>query len=227
MVPASDNIIPVAFADNHLSVLETISMFLDAQDDIQVTIKARDGKDLLYQLEQAAALPKVSLVDIMMPRLNGFETVPLLRDRWPDMKIIVLTGFLTEEYMERMVMLGVDSYISKDSHPDEICKAIRSVVTNGVYYNGQYNLQLIRAAKKNSLSLPALTELEKMIMKLIVEDRSYLEIAGILHLTEKSVEAHRSRLFNKLGVNSKLKLALYALQYGYVDVIPTIKREGA
>lgn len=213
----------VAFAEDHQTVRETIIMFLEMQGGIKVIIKAANGKDLLQKIERSEIKPDVCLMDIMMPKMNGFETVSRIRNKWPEMKILVLSGFLREEYIIKMIRSGANGYLSKDCHPKEIKKAIVEVKRNDIYNSENFTPKLIAAVRDNEIRIPKLTEKEMQLLKWCIEDMTYAEIAVEMHTSPKSVEGYRNKLFQKLGVKTKVGLAMYAVRYGYVTMEPGIK----
>lgn len=218
-----EKIINIAFADDHASLRESITVFLEMLGGIKVIIKATNGRELIQKIESSDVKPDVCVIDIMMPKMNGFETVPRIRHKWPKMKILVLSGFLREEYIVKMICAGANGYMSKNCHPQEIKQAITEIRQNGIYNSENFTPKLIAAVRENVLTQPKLTEKELQLLKWCIEDMTYAEIAVKMHTSQKSVEGYRNKLFQKLGVKTKVGLAIYAVTYGYVTIEPGIK----
>lgn len=219
----TDDPIYVAFAEDHMTVRETVPLFLEMQGGIKVIIKASNGDDLLQRIERSTIKPDVCLMDIMMPKMNGFEAVSRLKHKWPEIKILVLSGFLREEYIIKMIRSGANGYLSKDCHPKEIKKAILEVMRNDIYNSENFTPRLIAAVREDETKIPKLTEKEMQLLKWCIEDMTYAEIAQHMQTSQKSVEGYRNKLFHKLGVKTKVGLAMYAIRYGYVTIEPGIK----
>jgi two-component system invasion response regulator UvrY len=210
--------VSVAIADDHLLVRETVMEYLQNLGGITFTHQASNGQELLKLLEQSDSLPDVCMVDIMMHPMNGLEVVSRIRSRWSSIKILVLSAFLSEELMVNMIMAGANGYLTKDNHPKEIRKAIFEIHSCGIYNTELFSPRLIAAVRSNNLVLPQLTEKEIQLMKLSISDLPYHAIAEIMHATPKSIEGYRYKLFQKLGVNSRVGLALAAIRFGLISL---------
>ena len=217
---AAVNPINVAYAEDHITVRETISFFLESQGEIKIIIKAANGLSLIQQIEQSKTKPDVCVIDIKMPKMDGFETVSAIKHRWPEMKILALSGYQREEFIIKLILAGVHGYLSQSDHPREISNAIKEVHRNDYYYGEHFSPKLLAAVRSHEKSMPELTEMETQLLRLSLEDLTYAEIAKIMQTTPKSVEGYRSKLFQKLGVKSKVGLAKYAVRFGYVSIEP-------
>lgn len=215
---AAKHPIYVAFADDHLLLRESLVTHIEADNDIQVSIQAENGKDLLEQLKSSKVIPDVCLLDIMMPELDGFQTVEQLKKHWPDIKILILSSYLHDVYIIQMISAGVNGYLTKNSHPRTVREAIRHVVEYDIYCNEQFCLKDIKAVKEGRLELPKLTEKELQLLRYCIQDLTYLEIADRMGTSQKSIEGYRNRLFQKLGAKTRTGLALYAIRHGYVPI---------
>lgn len=210
--------IRVAIADDHALVRESVCTRIEDEDDIEVIIQAANGKELLDAVEQSGIKPDVCLIDIMMPVLDGFRTVEHLKKEWPDIKLLVLTGYLREPYVVQMILAGANGYLSKDSYPHTVKEAIRHVAEFDMYCNEQFCLKDIKAIRDGHMELPNMTEMEKQLLRYCIEDLTYREIADKMAVSYKSVEGYRNKLFEKLGVNTRAGLTMYAVRYGYAAV---------
>jgi len=209
--------IKVAIADDQLLVRTSIAYHLETDGDISVVIQAANGQELLHALHQAASLPDVCLLDIMMPVCNGFQAMSAIRHQWPGLRAMALTSFLNEAYTIQMILAGANGYLTKNTAPHQLRKAVRMVHEYGVYYNQEYTHARVRAAASNEL-VPQFTAMELMLLRNCVQDLTYQEIADRMGCSAKSVEGYRNRLFQKIGVRTRSGLILFAISNGYVPI---------
>jgi DNA-binding NarL/FixJ family response regulator len=158
------------------------------------------------------------MLDISMPIMNGFDTLIEIRKRWPQMKVLIFTTFDTERYIIKMIRNGANGYLLKDCDPEEIKAALVSIDQKGVYHSDLVPSRFTNAIKQNLIQLPNLTEKEMVVAKYACTDLTYAEIAVKMKTTTRSVEGYRDSHFKKLRVNSRVSLALYAVQSGLVPL---------
>lgn len=211
----STEIVKVAYADDHTSVRKGIISYLHELGGIKVIIEAEDGGELIDKMEQSKIQPDVCIVDINMP-MNGFETVAVIREKWPGRKVLILSTYAEDMYVVRMIRAGANGYLSKACDPDEIKEAILSIHRNGHYYSDLYMEKSILAIQDKTIRVSDLTEKELTVLKLCCSEMTYSQIAQYMKCTSKSVEGYRDSLFRKLEVNSRVSLALFAVKMGLV-----------
>jgi two-component system invasion response regulator UvrY len=209
--------IRVAIADDQLMVRSSIAYHLETDGDISVVIQASNGQELLDELQRAASLPDVCLLDILMPVRNGIQTMSCIRHQWPEIRAMALTGYLNEAYTIQMILAGANGYLTKNTAPDQLRKAVRVVHEYGVYYNQQFTPAKVKAATSNEL-LPQFTAMELELLRNCIQDLTYQEIADRMGCSAKSVEGYRNRLFHKIGVRTRSGLILFAISNGYVPI---------
>lgn len=210
--------ITIAYAEDHVAVRRAITTYLDKLGGIEVVAEAGNGKELIEKIESGGIIPDVCLIDLKMPVLNGFETVPILRQKWKDIKILVLSAFEEELYVVKMIRAGVNGYLSKYCEPEEIKEAILAINDQGRYYSELY-LQHIHLAAQQEHKQPAkFSERERIFLIHSCSDLTYAEIARKMKCSIKSVEGYRDNLFKKLEVNSRISLVLYAIKSGLVPI---------
>ncbi|HTN45199.1 MAG TPA: response regulator transcription factor [Flavipsychrobacter sp.] len=219
-MPYADNPAPiyVAYAEDHKMVRETVIDFMEKLGGIKFILQAENGRELIAKIENSPIKPDVCLIDIVMPIMNGFETVTGIKKMWDNIKVLVLSGYFSEEYFIKMILSEADGYLTKKSNPVDIHKAIIDVHETGIYNTELFSRQFVNEVRNKRKLPPELTAKELQLLKLSIEDKTYEEIAAIMNLTAKSVEGHRIRLFQKLGVKTRAGLAMYAVKYGYVTI---------
>lgn len=213
-----ENPVTVAYAEDHTAVRKSIISYIQSLGGVKVTIEASNGKELIEKIEKADRKPDLCMVDIRMPLMNGFEAISVIKQKWKDIKTLVLTTFAEEMYVLRMIRAGVNGYLSKDCDPQEIKKALLAIHHNGIYYSDLFAQKIAIALHSKKMSIPDFTDREQTFLKHCCSDLTYTQIAQIMKSTPKSVEGYRDSLFKKLKVNSRVSLALFAVQTGIVPL---------
>ncbi len=214
--------IQLAIADDEALFRKGMIALIQDWPDMRVLLDANDGEDLLEQLRQAGNLPDVLLLDLNMPRLNGIETAKIIRETYPELKIVVLSTYFSNAFVLKMIELGAAAYLPKNSDPAEMRQTILEVVANGFSYSRPV-LEIIRQnlqqKSKPRLRMPfgiELTTRELEILQLICEEYTTAEIAEKLYISPRTVDGHRNNLLEKLGCKNVAGLVVYAIQYDLV-----------
>ena len=210
--------IRLMIVDDHAMVRKGMKVFLDEYSGICVTGEAGGGAEALQLVAQLD--PDVVLIDMMMPGMDGIETIRRMIAIRPDQRIIVLSAYEKENTIFQAIQAGAMGYLGKDSDPDELIQAINKVY-GGVPAFDNITLWHILAQKTDvepNNKLNNLTEREIDVLKLLA--RGYLddEIAGQLWLTNVTVRTHISRILSKLGLKNRVQAALYCLRSGLVTL---------
>jgi len=215
------NKIRILLADDHTLVRKGIRSLLDAEEDIEVIGEAINGRDAV---EQATRLhPDIVLMDITMPQLNGLEASRQILKASPQTKIIILSMYTNEEYIFQSLRVGVAGYLIKEAVVEELIFAIRSVYQGGSFLSPSVSGLVIDEFRRQSISesqidpYETLTDREREVLHLIAEGKSNREISDVLCLTVKTVEVHRSRLMEKLGIHGVADLTRYAIRKGLIS----------
>lgn len=174
-------------------------------------------KDFLEQLKKDQ--PELVLLDILLGDSNGVETACYLRETYPDIKILVLSIDTRRETFRRLLEIGIDGFVSKKASTSEIVHAV-DVVIRGEKYYGKDSFRLIKDIQTSMLEghEPVLTQLEVDLLYACCEGKSSADIGEALHMSSRTVEAHKSTLFVKLAVNSTAELIVKAIQRGIVTL---------
>lgn len=217
--------IKVMIADDQRLMREGLKTILDLEEDLTVVQLAENGRDALNKI--ADAQPDVVLMDIRMPVMDGVECTGIIRQQYPDVRVLILTTFDDDEFIIEALKSGAVGYILKDLSSEKLVGAIRDA------YNGNSIMQPEIAAKVIShitgiKKEPAannaasdqehpeeLTDREKDVLQLVGKGLSNTEIAKKLYLSEGTVKNYISNLYSKLEVYDRSKLTLYAIQNKY------------
>ena len=192
---------------------------LEAEIDFEVSGEARDGREVLQQVEELK--PQVVVLDISMPRLGGLETLERLRTNYPDVKVILLSVHADAPFIQSAISLGTDGYVLKDGRAAEIVTAIRAVTKGGSYFSPVVAREIVEQLRtpqtRNHEPFSLLSAREREVLHLIAEGMSAKEVAAELEISTKTVEAHRTSLMRKLGVRKATELVRYALRHGLIE----------
>jgi two-component system response regulator NreC len=188
--------------------------------DICIVGEAETGEEFFLLLETTEA--DIVLLDIMLPDMSGIEIARRLKKEKPDLKILVISSENTVTVTQALLNLNIDGFISKRmGNVDVLAEAIRSIM-NGLEYFGKDISELIYriyvSKKKTTEVTPEFTEQEKKIIELCRDGLPSKQIAGYLCLSPRTVENHKNKIFNKLGINSTAEMVCYALKNGIINM---------
>ncbi|RQO29650.1 hypothetical protein DBR32_15440 [Taibaiella sp. KBW10] len=220
MKDLKNDIIPIkiAYAEDHDLIREAIITNLEKDGRIKVIVEAGNGADLIKKMEECPEEPNVCLLDISMPKMDGFETITALKHKWPEIKILVISAYESEGYRVRMVLCGADGYLTKRAKASEMRRAIEEIYDVGLYNTELFSKEFVQSVKRKKFVLPELTALDMQLLRYSIADKTFDEISGLLGYSAKSIEAHRLRLYNKIGVKTRAGLAFFAIKFGYVGI---------
>jgi DNA-binding NarL/FixJ family response regulator len=212
--------IKVAIADDHALFRTGVKTSLSGHKDIQMVAEAENGMQLLNLLKHLK--PDVILLDIHMPIIDGYTAFPEIKKLYPDMKVIMLSMNNDPSIITRMMEIGANSYLTKESDSETIYHAIRTCFEQEFFFNDLTNKALLnglRMKKPAEAATPEvnLNDKEVTILKLMCEEKSTKEIADIVDLSPRTVEAIRDKLKTKTGVKSMAGLVMYAVKAGIVE----------
>jgi len=212
------NIVPIyiAYAEDHSLVREVLIKRLENEQRLHFIIEVSNGQELIEAIEKSAIMPDICLLDIKMPVMNGFEVASIINKRWPDMKILVLSAYDSESFQSRMLDCGAHAFINKRTKSQEIKNALILLHENKIYGHELFPGYFTHSMKRQSKNAITFTALEQQLLKYSAEERSLEEIAGILKVSPKSIEAFRYKLYKKLGLKSRIGLVMYAIKNGFV-----------
>lgn len=183
---------------------------LFARAGMQVVAAVANGREALRAAQELA--PDVVVMDLSMPDMNGIEATRQLRARAPGVQVVVLSMHSTRVHVHQALDAGAMGYVLKDAAAAEVLAAVRSVCSGLRYLSPALGELPAGAARRGPLE--ALSARERQVLQLVVEGHSSAEIAGMVHLSPKSVQTYRSRLMKKLGVSDLPALVKFAIEHG-------------
>ena len=209
--------IAVLMVDDHAIFRSGIRRLLADEADMAVTGTAASGQEALERLQREPY--SVVLLDISMNGRSGLDTLQRIRAQWPRQPVLMLSMYPAEQYAVIALEAGANGYLSKDCDAAELVAAIRIAATGGHYLPPRSAGDLLRKLRRHPQE-PAhlrLTPREREILNLIVQGISLTDIGNRLFLSVKTVSTYRSRILEKLGLESNVELVRYALRHGLTD----------
>jgi DNA-binding NarL/FixJ family response regulator len=209
--------IRIALTDDHKLIRAGIRVLLEQVDDFEIVLEAANGEELLSSLPRKRV--DVVLLDINMPVLDGIETTKILRQKFPKVKIIMLSLHDEDRFILHLMELGASGYLLKDAEPEEVEKAIRTVKEGELYFNDTVSKVMFRKATNKSVRSSKvfnykvdLSERELEVLNLICEGLTNAQIAEEISLSQRTVEGYRLKMLNKLKVKNTAGLVAYAIK---------------
>ncbi|MFL1731636.1 response regulator [Moraxella oculi] len=209
--------IKVLVVDDHNLVRMGITHMLDGIADIEVVAEADDG-DIAIKLARQHH-PHVVLLDVNMPNVGGIEATRRIKQINDSIKILAVSGLSAQPYPSMLLKAGVDGYITKGTPLDEMVRAIKKIHGGGKYFSHDVADVLAESVlgEQNDSPFDVLSEREKQVAMMVANCQSAQEIAERLFVSVKTVNTYRYRIFEKLGVNSDVKLTHLAIRHGLVE----------
>jgi DNA-binding NarL/FixJ family response regulator len=214
--------IRVLLADDHQILREGLRTLLNSQDDMEVVAEAADGREAVRLAR--ALQPHVIIMDIGMSGMNGMEATQQLTQALPDIKVVALSMHLKKTFVKEMLKAGAVGYILKENAFAEVIEAIHRVV-EGERYLCQRVINVLAedyaaggTAAGEAKGPDALSERDREIIRLLAEGKSSKEIARMMDLSVKTIDAYRRRIMEKLGINNLADLVKYAIREGLTSV---------
>jgi DNA-binding NarL/FixJ family response regulator len=217
--------ISLVLADDHAVVRAGTRQLLERQPDMQVVGEAADGEEAIRLVRELK--PDVVVMDVRMPRVSGVEATRRIKQELPRVAVLVLTAHDDDEYVFALLQAGANGYLLKTAETDELVKAIRTVAAGqstldptvagkvvAQFASGRSLPDLLAGARKDEYD--GLTERELEILKLVGKGLTNKKIGRELYISDRTVQAHLSNIFSKLGVESRTEAAMYAVRRGWV-----------
>jgi len=206
--------IKVAIADDHALFRAGVKTALAVRKDIEMIAEADNGMQLLNLLKHIE--PDVILLDIQMPLMDGVTTLPEIRKLYPDIKVIILSMHNDHSMISKLMEVGANSYLTKNSDSETIYQAIKTCFEQEFYFNELTNKALLSGLRTKKVEHAPddvqLNDKELRILKLMCEEKTTKEIADIVDISPRTVEAIRDKLKTKTGAKSMAGLVMYAVK---------------
>ncbi|ULQ54497.1 response regulator transcription factor [Flavihumibacter fluvii] len=218
--PDPNNPIKVAIADDHALFRAGVKTALSSKKDVELIAEADNGMQLLNLLKHIE--PDVILLDIQMPIMDGIATLPEIRKINPYVKVIILSMHNDHSMISKLMEIGANSYLTKNSDSETIYQAIKTCYEQEFFFNELTNKALLtglrtRKMEPEGMMDAQLTDKEIKILKLMCEEKTTKEIADIVDISPRTVEAIRDKLKTKTGAKSMAGLVMYAVKKGFVQ----------
>jgi DNA-binding NarL/FixJ family response regulator len=214
--------IKVLLADDHTVVRQGLRALLAAEEDIEIVGEAGDGRQAVQLVKKL--MPDVALVDIAMPQLNGLEATRQITHSVPSAKVLILSSYGDDEYVQQLTEAGAAGYLIKQTAANDLLKAIREAHKGRTYFSPSIAKRLrdqCREAFVNGHQTKRrtdnLTTREAEVLQLIAEGRANKQIAAELCISIKTVEKHRQQVMNKLGIHDVAGLTRHAIAKGIIE----------
>ncbi|WP_420993946.1 response regulator [Cupriavidus sp. 30B13] len=209
--------IRVLIADDHQIVRAGLRQFISDEPDIRVEGEAASGDEVMTRLREREF--DVVVLDISMPDRNGIDVLKMLRQRHPDLPVLILSTYPEDQYAINLIRAGASGYLTKESAPDDLVKAIRTVAQGRRYVSATVADLLIGGLEKptNQPLHQTLSKREFQIFCKLSRGQSVSVIADELFLSVKTVSTYRSRILEKMGMKTNADLTYYAIKNGLVE----------
>jgi len=213
--------IRVILADDHALVRSTLAAWMRGTNDLTVVAEVRVADDAVT--ECIRLLPDVLVLDIDMPGLSAFDAARTVTSRCPGTRIVFLSAFLHDRYIEEALAVGASGYVTKGQPPQAIADAVRTAASGGTYFSPEVQARLVvdtggvRLAGQPHTKFATLTPRELEILRYIARGMSKKEIAETIHLSVKTVDNHSTSLMSKLDIHDRVELARFAIREGLAE----------
>lgn len=211
----------ILLVDDHDIVRDGIQMLLEDEVGFKIAAEAENGDEALEACEEHDI--DLIIMDINMPGMNGIEATEKIKETYPEIKVLALTMMDEDQHIRQMIEAGASGYILKSSDKIELVKAISTIIDGKHYFSDDATqsvmMDLVKGTTENQQSDPGnITDREKEVLELIVQQYTNQEIAEELYISTRTVDAHRRNLLQKTGSKNTAGLVTYAIKHDLVDI---------
>jgi two-component system, NarL family, response regulator NreC len=211
----------IVLADDHHIVRQGLRALLEVENDLHVVGEAGDGLEAVQKVELFG--PKVLVLDLMMPGLNGLDVLKQIKKRSPNTQIVILSMYANEAYVLEALSNGASAYVLKDSKSADLVQAVREAAAGRRYLSPPLTARAIEVYQERAQSTTVdryetLTAREREVLHLAAEGRTNSEIAVRLGISSRTAETHRANLMHKLDMHSQAELIRFALRRGIIPM---------
>jgi DNA-binding NarL/FixJ family response regulator len=204
----------LVIVDDHKILRDSLCYVLKDMDIVDVIDTASNGKEFLEIIDKTK--PDIAIIDINMPVMNGVDATKKALEKYPDLKILILSMHGEGEFYQSMIELGVKGFIPKEADYNELQKAVETILNGGHYFSQELLVNIIKTKKKQLDT--QLTNREKDVLQLICNGLSTNEIADKLFLSASTIEKHRSELLLKTGSSNAISLVIFAIRNKLIEI---------
>lgn len=213
--------IRVLLVDDHTILRQGLKRLLEAEPGVTVAGEAKDGREAVERAKELA--PDLILMDLAMPALNGLDATRRILKARPEAKILVLSMYIDDDYVNQALEAGVQGYLMKDAAATDLVKAVKAVAAGETYFTHQIpatTVERYRAAREGEgwRGSVELTHREREVMKLLAEGHTVKEVADLLSLSQKTVDTHKTNLMKKLDIHNRVELVKYAIHKKIIQI---------
>ncbi len=216
-------VIRVLLVDDHRILREGVRALLADEPSIVVVGEARDGLEAVEEVE--ALLPNVVVMDLLMPRMSGLEATGIIREKHPEVRVLILSMYDDDEYVQQVIQAGASGYVLKGVTADDLVLAINEVHRGSSFLYPAIAAKLIedyvrrvRGDEEAGGTEEPLTPREREVLKLIARGSTNLDVARTLSVSKKTVESHRANIMRKLDAHDVTELVRYAIRKGLIKL---------
>lgn len=215
--------IKVSVVDDHKLFRESLVMLVDSFDTVEVVFQAGDGEEFFQKLTAAETeIPEIILLDIQMPKMNGYEVCEKLQLTYPDIKIIIVSQLTTRESIHKIMELGAHGFFTKNSDPDELEQIIKTIKAQDFYLGNDLRWALKELVENTEtteeIAQVSLSERELEIIKLAAKEYSSMQIGDELNIQARTVDTHRKRIMTKTSCKNFIGVIVYALKNSFLSL---------
>lgn len=210
--------IRVLLADDHAIVRAGLRRLVEESGDMQVVAEAADGREAIHLIREQR--PDVAIVDLSMPHIDGLEVIQRILPEFPHLPIIVLTMHTENQYVIRAIEEGAMGYITKQSAPEQLVKAIRKVLGGSRFLTDDAAESLalkVSQGRRGRSGLDDLSTRELQVLRRLALGHTNREIAEAYNISIKTVDTYRFRLLKKLDLRNNADLSRFAIQNGLIE----------
>lgn len=206
----------IIMTDDHHIVREGMKFLLSTTEDIRVVKDFGTGAETLDFLSENAEDINLVLLDLVMPEMDGIEVTKRIKSEYPEIKVLVLSSYMSEEYIRPVFAAQADGYIIKEMEAEELIESIKNVIEGEKVIHPDI-LEVIDRGGDMPHEKNVLSTREIEVLKEIVKGKSNKEIGETLFVSEKTVKTHVSHILNKLAVSDRTQAVIYAIKYNIVE----------
>jgi two-component system invasion response regulator UvrY len=212
----------IAIADDHTLIRKALVDQLNKTDGLQVLIEAAHGNELLDKIANASHQPDVCIMDILMPGMDGYDTTKKLKEKYPAIHVLALTGVHDSQSVLRMLKLGAGGYLIKNAAPHVLEQPIREIYTYGVYYPDEIVARFPGIDKGNLKThlKKSFSDSDIEFLSLCCSDLTYEQIAAKMYLTKRAIEHKLDKVKAYAGIHTREEAVMYAIYAGFGKFTP-------